>query len=316
MDLSIIVPVYNVEEYLEECLNSLYSIRGIEKEIIIVNDGSTDSSHKIINNYLNKYPLETKIINQENKGLSGARNSGIKEAKGRYISFIDSDDFIDPKKYSELFYNGTKLDLDIIVGGFKYKTEEKSFITKPMLDRKSKLSYLETSSGLEFFENSYEKSRDEIRVEVVTNIFKREVLNKYQLFFKEKLLHEDTLFMYLAMFYAEKVKYFPNEFYYYRIRTGSIMNNITYKNYIHKLYIAKQLQSFKDKNKLNHYSWDSLICALYFAGLRKYKMKNLELYNEIRKNKKLTKLSLFKRVLIPFYHLVSKEVEISLVDKD
>ncbi|MGL4687379.1 MAG: glycosyltransferase family 2 protein, partial [Fusobacteriaceae bacterium] len=96
MELSIIVPIYMVEEYLEECLESLYKIEGIEKEIILVNDGSPDNSYLIIEEFKKKYPKETVIIKKKNGGLSSARNLGISVAKGKYISFIDSDDFIDP----------------------------------------------------------------------------------------------------------------------------------------------------------------------------------------------------------------------------
>ena len=82
---TIIIPVYNVEKYLEECLESIYKIKLDNKEIILVNDGSTDNSLKILEKYKEKYSYQTKLITQENQGLSEARNTGIRNASGEYI---------------------------------------------------------------------------------------------------------------------------------------------------------------------------------------------------------------------------------------
>ena len=85
IDLSIIIPVYNVERYLVKCLDSIYAIRNINFEVIIVNDGSTDSSSAIIQHYCSLFPQKTIVINKENGGLSSARNAGLKEAQGSYL---------------------------------------------------------------------------------------------------------------------------------------------------------------------------------------------------------------------------------------
>ena len=92
--LSIIVPIYNVENYLEYCLNSIVPILSNENvELILVNDGSTDKSESICNMYIEKYK-NIRYIYQDNQGLSEARNTGIKNSNGKYVTFIDSDDFI------------------------------------------------------------------------------------------------------------------------------------------------------------------------------------------------------------------------------
>ena len=108
MKLSIVVPIYNVEKYLEECLESIYKLN-IKKEIILVNDESPDKSYLIIEKYKKLYPNETVIINQKNKGLSGARNSGLEIAKGKYIAFIDSDDFIGATRFVMKSYDILKV---------------------------------------------------------------------------------------------------------------------------------------------------------------------------------------------------------------
>lgn len=111
--LSIIVPVYNVERYLEECLNSLLRLK-MEKEIIVVNDGSKDGSLELLKRYESMKLENFLVINKENEGLSEARNVGMRAARGRYIYFIDSDDFIDPVKFEELYSEGMKNNVEFI----------------------------------------------------------------------------------------------------------------------------------------------------------------------------------------------------------
>lgn len=122
--LSIVVPVYNVEKYIERCLKSLCELN-IENEIIVVNDGSIDSSVQIVEKFKEKYINENIIIvNQENKGLSGARNTGIRKANGEYISFIDSDDFVDTEKYKEIINKTIENNLDVGLGNGIYYYEK------------------------------------------------------------------------------------------------------------------------------------------------------------------------------------------------
>ena len=98
---SVIVPVYNVEKYIEKCIESIFNNQINDVEIIIVNDGSTDNSRNIINKYAERDNIV--IIDQENAGLSAARNSGLKIAKGEYILFLDSDDYLEPEALDILY---------------------------------------------------------------------------------------------------------------------------------------------------------------------------------------------------------------------
>jgi glycosyltransferase involved in cell wall biosynthesis len=312
LELSIIVPVYNVEKYLSECLSSLIRIEGISKEIIIVNDGSSDGSDEIIKKYIAEFPNDFIYIRQSNSGLSGARNSGLKICKGEYVVFIDSDDFVDPNKFRDLFQKGKQEELDIIVGDFEYFKNNSRFISKQMKKRSSRLSVLEENSGLEFWDRTYDHINDSIRVEVVTNIFKRKMLIKNNVFFVENLLHEDTLFMYQIIIYAKRVKYFPVHFYTYRIRENSIMRNLNYKNYLSKLFIAQELYTLKCKNKISSKCWDSYILSLYFTASYNAKIKNKNLFNKIKISKNLTFKSYLKKIIISFLHFISRETPIKL----
>lgn len=310
MDLSIIIPIYNVEKYLDKCLESVYSIKNISKEVILVNDGSTDNSQDIIDKYTQKYKDETVVIIQKNKGLSGARNAGLFVAKGKYISFIDSDDYIDSNKFIKIVEECINLDLDIGFAELNYDCNNKIYQTKEIKKRMKRLSRLTISDGLDYWEKCLDKNKDLIRVEVVTNLYKNSFLKNNKLKFKEGLLHEDTLFMYEAVRKCKRSKYFSCDFYTYRTREGSIMGSMNKKNYMHRLYIASQLQEMKNNENIHLYSWDTIIMSLYFSAVKNCRIKNKDLYNLIKGNKNLTMRSKIKKIMIHLYHLSCKEVKI------
>ena len=122
MKLSIIVPVYNTEEYLKECLDSVTPQLTDDMEVILVNDGSTDGSQKICEEYQEKYS-QVRLINQQNQGLSAARNTGIHEAVGDYLLFIDSDDFIATSVLRDLIQFANNQDV-IFLDAVKYYRED------------------------------------------------------------------------------------------------------------------------------------------------------------------------------------------------
>lgn len=115
IDISVIVPVYNMEKRLEKCLDTLVNQTKKNIEIIIVNDGSTDGSAKIIDKYNVKYPGLIKVMHQNNQGVSVARNNGIKFSKGKYLGFVDSDDYVSEDMFEELFNTIEKEKADIVV---------------------------------------------------------------------------------------------------------------------------------------------------------------------------------------------------------
>ena len=125
--VSIIIPVYNVEKYLEKCLDSVVNQTFENIEILVVNDGTKDNSQNIIDEYKKKYPQKIKSFIKENGGLSDARNYGIKNATGEYITFIDSDDYIDKEMIEKLYSKIKECNADISVCEcyFKYETKQK-----------------------------------------------------------------------------------------------------------------------------------------------------------------------------------------------
>lgn len=229
MKLSVIVPVYNVEEYIEECIESILNQTLKEIEIIIVNDGSTDKSMNIVNKFIDS---RIKIVTKQNGGLSSARNAGLKVATGQYIAFIDSDDFLQNHSAYEDMYNiAIKSNVDIVAGNAIWYFGEDNMYA---MERNKELFNKEVMSINEFLINSIESNR--IYAPVWLNIYNREMLIKNDLFFKEGILHEDEHFTPRVMLSTDKIAIYQKEFYVYRQREGSIMNS------------GKSLKSFQDIN--------------------------------------------------------------------
>ena len=204
--VSIIVPVYNVYEYLDECLKSLINQTYKNIEIIVINDGSTDKSLSICEKYTKK-DKRIKLINQKNSGLSYTRNIGIKNSKGKYISFIDSDDWVDLSMYDTMLKQAQKDNAEIVVCNLKLirRDNEENNTYWPEknngpITKQKTLSYL-------FKYPSY----------AVNKIYKREFLIKNNLCFIKGLLYEDVPFWIQTLFCAKNVSYCINHFYFYRL---------------------------------------------------------------------------------------------------
>lgn len=278
IEISIIIPVYNVEDYLEECLESAYKVN-LKKEIIIVDDGSPDQSYLIINKYKEKYPKITKLIRQQNGGLSFARNSGFNLAKGKYVYFLDSDDFIDPTKFENLYKAGEKNNLDIICGG-RVHYKEGQIINKPF--KTKKIKNLEIISGIKYLEENLKEEC--YSVAIWTSIYKNEFLLKNKLSFLEGIVHEDVLFTPQVLYKANKVKFYDYDFYFYREREGSITKKKrSIENKKSYILVINELLKFVYENKVENYFFKSMILNYYFHIKKEYKIKDKELDKKIYK---------------------------------
>lgn len=216
MKVSVIVPIFNVEQYIRECIVSIINQTLKEIEIILVNDGSTDRSIDIIKDLVTSNS-NIILINKENGGLSSARNEGIKYARGQYIAFIDSDDYLHPNFLETLYLKGIDLDLDIVCGGYT-KVYTKDVI---QYKRNEKLFQLGVITGKDLLK--YQLLNNDYCMEVVDDLYKREFLEKYNLRFKDGILHEDEEFTPKALLKANKVCLIETYKYMYRFREESIM---------------------------------------------------------------------------------------------
>lgn len=241
--VSVIVPVYNVEDYLGECLDSLITQTLSDIEIICINDGSTDNSLEILTNY-SKRDSRIKIITQENKGLSSARNRGFEFINGKYTYFIDSDDILKSDALEKLYNLACDKKTDFII--FKlinFDSETKEF---------SKNDYFEAKKLAKRVENKVFNYKDIIDIVFSTpvstpgNFYKSEFVKNFR--FIENKIFEDNLFFAECIFNAKRVYFLNQHLYYRRIRPDSITTTPT-KNYVDRIYISNRI--FDLTKKLN-----------------------------------------------------------------
>lgn len=231
MKLSIIIPVYNTEKYIKQCIESVTAIKDIETEIIAVNDGSTDSSKDILEEYTEKND-RIKVITQKNQGASAARNTGIKASTGDYIYFLDSDDWIDTVSFEKIikelesdYKNGEKI--DIVVGKEKAYSE---FTKEEVLDERIPRELIgKVVSGKEYMIRSIRGKFWNVRLPIY--LYSRKLLTDNGIYFPAgRKSNEDEVFSIDVFYHAEKLKITDEIFGYYRARSGSIMSvlNITH----------------------------------------------------------------------------------------
>lgn len=213
--LSIVVPVYNVEKYLERCINSLVAQTFSDYEIILVDDGSTDNSGKICDQFA-KLNNKIKVIHKENGGLSSARNAGIDIATGKYIGFVDSDDWIEPDMYYNLYNAAVEHDLDMVICGVALNFEDGS----------STIYY--STENFKVF-----KKEEALRAIFVDSLFYEEAWNKiYSRHIFDTVrypigkIHEDTFVICEILDRCNNIGYIPNVDYHYFQRNDSIMGTL------------------------------------------------------------------------------------------
>lgn len=214
MKISVIIPVYNVEKYLNQCIDSVLGQTYRDLEIILVNDGSTDRSPEICEAYKNK-DSRIKLIHKENGGLSDARNAGLQIATGDLVSFVDSDDFISINFYSKLTKLLIDTDSDITECCFiKFKTIADLESQVKETDE-TKVEIFEANEGLKGYLS------ESLNVVVWNKIYKKELLK--DVLFPVNKLHEDVYWTYKIIAKAKRIAKIPDEMYYYRQHQESIM---------------------------------------------------------------------------------------------
>ena len=210
--VSVIVPVYNVEKYIEKCLNSLINQTLQDIEIIVVNDGSTDESKSIINRYLQDYNSKIKYYEKENGGLSDARNYGMKFATGEYIAFLDSDDYVETTIYEKMYNKAIQENCDFVECDFIWKYENK-----------------EVKDCGYIYKNKFEMLAYG-RVVAWNKLIKRSLIIENSIEFPKGLRYEDIEFFYKLIPYINKFGFVKDYLIYYIQRANSIANTQNEKN--------------------------------------------------------------------------------------
>lgn len=248
--VSIVIPVYNVEKYIHDCVDSVIAQTYHDLEIILVDDGSTDSSGIICDKYKEKDD-RIKVFHQKNGGLSAARNTGMDSAIGEYLYFLDSDDYIEPQTIERLVDTIEQEKADIVLfDGYVVYTDCENDGSDEKYCRKK---HYKTATGKKFLKELI--SRDEFRTPVQFFFFSHLWIKKNKLRFYEGIIHEDVLFT-LKVFLANGVVAHCNEkLYARRIRPASIMTSSSlerrYRSIMTVFFeLSKQYQSDPSDNQM------------------------------------------------------------------
>ncbi len=238
MKVSVIVPVWNVEKYIEQCLKSLVNQTLEEIEIIVVNDGSPDNSQTIIDKYVKKYPKKVKSFVKENGGQGSARNLGLEQAKGEYISFVDSDDWLELTALEKMYELGKKENADIVICD--------------MVDHYANGS--EKRYNCTNYDFIYETTPS-----ACNKIFKRNIIKNIQ--FLNKLWYEDFNFTTKILLNNPKIATISEGYYHCNCREESTMNNNNSLKNLDMLIIMNDLIEY---SKTNHIYDENVFSFLIF----------------------------------------------------
>lgn len=243
--ISVIVPIYNVEKYLAACLESLQKQEFDSYEVILVDDGSKDGSGKIAESYVEKYSDIFSLVHQENKGLSEARNTGMRYAKGEYLCFVDSDDSVDKRYLSELYQTAEDTGADMVFCAFQSVDENGNCLKK-------------------VFENGFEcgkvyniqERKDLLLIQNAAwnKLYKKKIIDDNQMQFTPGVWYEDLRFVKKYMLFASKCAYCDSILYNYLVRSGSIMTSMASKRNVEIIDAIDELTDFyKQKNAYEKY---------------------------------------------------------------
>ena len=264
--VSIIIPAYNVENYISDCLEGVVSQTYKNIEVLIINDGSTDNTLKICNKY-KANDDRIKIINKKNEGVAEARNDGIKYSKGMYIAFIDSDDMISKKYIQTLMYTINKYDGDIVSCDFK-KTRGKY----NGIDKKKKVNIINFTTEGALTSLLYQKELDS---SLWNKLIKKELFDGLN--FNKLKKFEDLDIFYKLICNAKTITYIRSVLYYYRIRKESLMNNeFSGDNILVKDVVNRMKKYITSKYPQLENACNCRILSMYF-----YLYRNIDKYNPL-----------------------------------
>jgi len=251
--VSVIIPVYNVKKYLNRCLDSIINQTYDNIEIILINDGSTDTSREVCHLY-SKKDKRIKVIDKINGGLSDARNCGLRRAVGEYVVFVDSDDFVDLNYIKNLYITASKNNADIVACGYSEIYENKKMPEKYIKKLvNSKMLIMDNLDAMrDFFSTS-----SIANVVTWNKIYKISIFKNNNIKFPVGKIHEDNFTTYKLYYYANKIIYIDQPLYFYLRRADSIMGKGFSKKSFNMVEAADE--------------------ALYFVG-----NNNIPLQNEVR----------------------------------
>lgn len=306
MRFSVIIPVYNVEKFIGKCLDSVFKQTFSDYEIVAVNDGSTDSSLKILERYqISNSKL--KIISQKNKGLGGARNTGISNAKGEFLVFLDSDDYIASNMLETLDYYLSKYKLDILVF---------DCIQVDLKDNVLKNSTIDQYS--DHYTDLTKKQFLSFEPTACTKIYRKSLYTEHFIEFPEKLWYEDLATVFKLIPYTKRIGYLKEALYYYVQQNESITHSSnTYRMLEIIDAINSNVEYFKKiglwKEYYTELEWNAILHGLYYSALRLfscgYKRKEInKIFNYVNKTFPTWKSNIYLKEAIESRYLMKEIV--------
>ena len=316
--ISVIIPVYNMEKYLRQCLDSVINQTLKDIEIICVNDGSTDKSLSILQEYAQN-DNRICIINQQNQGLSCSRNNAMKIAKGRYILFLDSDDWIREDACQLLYERCYKYSIDMLhFAGINYDETTQQYI------QLKAQQILYTNPDIPYYDkNALNKFIEYIPISACRFFYKRAFLEKHNILFPEKINFEDNYFVRKALIFAERFAAEKEVLYFRRVHSSSITQNmskffadyITVVDKVSKLFTENNFNYEISKHIIINYCNSLYMTYLFFTKEEKnkyhqqlfdflQKMQQKYHFNDKRYN---TKYNLYKNLLSQWYMQTMRE---------
>ena len=268
--VSVVIPVYNVEKFLVECVESVLGQTYSNIEIILVNDGSTDSSVKICDDYALNHSNINVIHQDDNKGQSEARNAGMKISKGKYVYFMDSDDYIWNDAIEILVNTAEKEQTDIVFFDGCVVEEDGKYSPSKYFMRGYR--YPKTIRGSELLRQQFRNGRDYCW-SVPLLFIKWEFLHNKGITFYPGIIYEDVLFIFKALIDSDRVLHIPEKLYFRRKRKGStITSKITEKNIMGYCKVIEEMISFCDSlpKTAQHIEYAKCILEEMKVAMQKY----------------------------------------------
>ena len=265
--VSVIVPFYNVEGYIEKCLETLVNQTLKEIEIILVNDGSKDKSINIVEKFLQRYPEKIVYLEKENGGLSDARNFGIPHAKGEYVAFLDSDDYVEKDMYENMYELAKREISDMVECNFYWEYPDKK----------------KEDIGKEYQVNN--EMLEKVRVVAWNKLIRREIIQDANIQFPKGYRYEDVEFTYKLIPFIKKVSFCKKPLVHYVQREGSISNLQNERNIEIFDVLEHVIEFYKENNIYNKYAQEIEYVYIRYAFcsslLRIVKIQDEELKDKL-----------------------------------
>lgn len=294
--VSVVVPVYNVEPYLEKCLDSLVNQTYKNYEVLLIDDGSTDSSGKICDDYVKKYPC-LRVFHKENGGVSDARNYAVPYIRGSYVAYVDADDYVEPDYVLEMVEIASNDEADMIISAIQREHLDGTIIKKKKYTNEKKIFTPERALEMMCY--------DQIGVYSVGKLMSLEIISRFP-FPNEIVFGEDLAIMYRIIGACQKIVYLDVPLYHYAKRPGSALNRGWFESLTAILDISNQLLNYVAEN----------YTGIYASAVYRYFWSANDVYSRAfyePNYKKLTES--FHTPLIQYWPILRKDPKAPLLQK-